>query len=316
MIEKLGLFYFIKGHKCCVKLGMQIKKNKKIRLEALIYPIILIILLLLLSCTKNEESAKTGLNYNNQAAFDPQKDAEIQRYNLELRKKQTKERYPCDTISVMEYVFDNYPPGTYLLQFDRTTTYNIPNPAIIYYSEKNQKYAFAIIATSRPGERLIEPANIIGFDESYIDLDSTKLGTPFISLVLFNCSGGNLIKIWEAPIPSHGGFNNFSFKTWNYKNIPYIESKFHYAQGVGHINYNYFLVDGITKYPHLLMTYEGTHFKRTLANINNDNYPDYYEHIFYNLSDKIYTKDSVGFVWSTKDSAYINTKNPKQTRPY
>jgi hypothetical protein len=257
-----------------------------------------------------------GLNYNDQAAYDAQKDAEIQKYNLELRKQGTKTRFPCDTISIIEYVFDNYPPGTYLLEFDRTTTYNIPNPAIIYHTDKNQKYAFAVIASSRQGERLIEPANIIGFDQSYIDLDSTKLGTPFIYLVLFECNGGNLLKIWEAPIPSHGGFNNFSFNKWNYKGTSYVQINFHYAQGVGHINYNYFLVDGIRNYPHLLMTYEGTNFKRTLANINNDKFPDYYEHIFYNLADKIYSKDSVAFLWSPKDSLYINTRNSKQTRPY
>jgi hypothetical protein len=64
------------------------------------------------------------------------------------------------------------------------------------------------------------------------------------------------------------------------------------------------------------MTYEGTHFKRTMANLNNDKFPDYYEHIFYNLDDKIYSKDSVAFIWDKKDSLYINTKNPKQTRPY
>ena len=291
-------------------------KIRKIKLEKLIYPIILLILLFLLSCNKKEESENKELDYNREAAFDSQKDAEIQKYNLDLRKQKTKERLPCDTISVMEYVFENYPSGTYLLESDRTTTYNIPDPAVIYYNENGQKYVFGIVATSRPGERLIEPANIIGYDESFIDLDSTKLGTPFIYLVLFECHGGNLSKVWEAPIPSHGGFNKFSLKRWNYKNIPYLEINFHYAQGVGHINYNYFLVDGIKNYPHLLMTYEGTHFKRTIANVNNDKFPDYYEHIFYNLSDKVYSKDSVAFIWNQKDSVYINTKNSRQTRRY
>ncbi len=291
-------------------------KLRQIKLHNLIYPIILIILLLLLSCSKTEEGSKPKLNYNEEAANDPQKDAKIQQYNLELRKQNTKERFSCDTISVMEYVFDNYPAGTYLLEFDRTTTYNIPNPAIIYYTENNTRYVFTVIASSRPGERLIEPANVIGYDQSYIDLDSTKLGTPFIYLVLFECRGDELLKLWEAPIPSHGGFNNFSLKTWKSNGVLFIENKFHYAQGVGHINYNYFLVDGIRKYPHLLMTYEGTNFRRTIANVNKDKYPDYYEHIFYNLADKIYSKDSVAFIWSSKDSLYINTKNSKQTRPY
>ena len=292
-------------------------KTLELVVRYLIYPIILIILILLLSCNKTkEEQRERTVDYNTQAAFDPQKDAEIQRYNLELRINETKERFPCDTISVMEYVFNNYPPGTYLLEFDRTTTYNIPKPAIIYYYDKNQKYIFSVIAMSRPGERLIEPANIIGYDQSYIDYDSTKLGTPFIYLTLFECRNNNLNKIWEAPVPSHGGFNSFSLKTWNYNRTPYVEINFHYAQGVGHINYNYFLINGIRNYPHLLMTYEGTHFKRTMASLNNDKFPDYYEHIFYNLNDKIYSKDSVAFIWDKKGSLYVNTKNPKQTRPY
>jgi hypothetical protein len=303
----------MRGHKYCLIFLMKIRT---IKLKSLIYPIILLILLLLLSCNKSEKVTHERLNYNDQAAFDPQKDAKIQKYNLEIRKKQTKERFPCDTISVMEYVFNNYPAGTYLLEFDRTTTYNIPKPAIIYYQEKNLKYVFAVIAASRPGERLIEPTNIIGYNQSLIDLDSTKLGTPFIYLVLFECKGNDLSKIWEAPVPSHGGFNNFILSTWEYKRTQFVKVNFHYAQGVGHINYNYFLVDGIRKFPHLLMTYEGTQFKRTLANINNDAFPDYYEHIFYNLKDKVYSKDSVAFIWNIKDSVYVNTLNPKQTRPY
>lgn len=291
-------------------------KRNKFQLHKLIYPIILIILLILLSCSVQEKKGKEVLKANEQAALNPQKDADIQKYNLELRKKQTKERFSCDTISVMEYVFNNYPPGTYLLEFDRTTTYNIPNPAIIYYNDRNKRYVFAVIATSRQGERLIEPANIIGYDQSFIDLDSTKLGTPFIYLTLLECNGGDLQKVWEAPVPSHGGFNKTSLKMWQYKHIPFIEVNFHYAQGVGHINYNYFLINGIREFPHLLMTYEGTHFKRTIANVNNDKYPDYYEHIFYNLDNRIYSKDSVAFIWNTKDSVYVNTRNSNQTRPY
>lgn len=286
------------------------------KLKSLIYPIILLILIYLLSCTKTEYKSKETVNYSEQADFNPEKDAEIQKYNLKLKIQQTKERYPCDTIAVMQFVFDNYPAGTYLLEFDRTTTYNIPNPAIVYLTENNIRYVLAVIATSRPGERLIEPSNIIGYDQSFIDLDSTKLGTPFIYLLLLECRGENLFKIWEAPIPSHGGFNRFTLKRWMYNQTLFAENKFYYGQGIGHINYNYFFVDGIRTYPHLLMTYNGTHFKRTLANVNNDKFPDYYEHIFYNLSDKIYSKDSVAFIWSEKDSLYINTRNSKQSRRY
>ena len=291
---------------------------KHIKLSSLIYPLIILILLLLLSCEHKKSNEKNQMvNYKEQAAYNQNKDAEIQRYNLEVMKKQAKERAPCDTIAVMEHVFDTYPPGTYVLNFDRTTTYNIPKPAIIYFKDKNStRFVFIVIATSRPGERLIEPTNVIGYDQSFIDLDSTKLGTPFLYLVLFECNGDNLIMQWEAPIPSHGGFNSISLKTWSYNTRFYIENNFHYAQGIGHINYNYFLSDNLKAFPHLLMTYSGTNFKRTLANINNDNFPDYYEHIFYNLSDKIYSKDSVAFYWSEKDSVYISTRNQKQTRRY
>jgi hypothetical protein len=290
---------------------------KKIKLSSLIYPIILLILLLLLSCEHKTKTENNRINYNEQAAFDQNKDAEIQRYNLELKKKESKDRFPCDTIAVIEHIFNNYPAGTYLLEFDRTTTYNIPKPAIIYFTDKDGiKFVFSVIASSRAGERLIEPTNVIGYDQSFIDLDSTKLGTPFLYLVLFECSGDNLIKQWEAPIPSHGGFNCISLKKWVYNGGYYLENNFHYAQGVGHINYNYFLIDNIRSYPHLLMTYDGTNFKRTLANVNNDKFPDYYEHIFYNLNDRVYSKDSVAFKWSVKDTLYINTKNQKQTRRY
>ncbi len=290
---------------------------KKIKLSALIYPIILIIILLMLSCEHKTKPENNKVNYNEQVAYNQNKDAEIQRYNLDLKKKESDNRFPCDTIAVIEHIFDNYPAGTYLLEFDKTSTYNIPKPAIIYYTDKDgSKFVFAMIASSREGERLIEPANLVGYDQSYIDLDSTKLGTPFLYLALFECNGENLIKQWEAPIPSHGGFNSITLKKWGYNGTYFIESNFHYAQGIGHINYNYFLIDNIRKFPHLLMTYEGTSLKRTLANINNDKFPDYYEHVIYNLKDKVFSKDSVAFRWSEKDTLYINTNNPKQTRHY
>ena len=290
---------------------------KRIKLSSLIYPIILLILLLLLSCEHKTETQGSRINYNEQAAYDQNKDAEIQKYNLELKKKQSKERFSCDTISVIQHIFDTYPAGTYLLENDRTDTYNIPKPAVIYFTDKDgSKFIFAVIASSRAGERLIEPANVIGYDQSFIDLDSTKLGTPFLYLVLFECKGENLIRQWEAPIPSHGGFNRITLKRWNFNGSYYLENNFHYAQGVGHINYNYFLIDNIKNLPHLLMTYSGTNFKRTLANVNNDKFPDYYEHIFHNFNDRVYSEDSVAFRWSEKDTLYINTKNFKQTRRY
>jgi len=289
---------------------------KHIKLSSLIYPIIILILLLLLGC-ENKQVKQEKVNYQEQAAYDLSKDADIQRYNLDVMKQKARERSPCDTIAVVEFILNNYPSGTYLLNFDRTFTYNISKPALIYFTNTDgNKYVFAAIAASRPGERLIEPSNIIGYEQSFIDLDSTDLGTPFLYLVLFECSNQNLVIVWESPIPSLGGFNCIKLKTWQDKHIYYIENTFHYAQGFGHINYIYFIFNIIKNFPHLLMTYSGTSFKRTLADINNDNYPDYYEHIFYNLSDKVYSKDSVGFIWSVKDTVYINTRNKKQTRRY
>lgn len=288
---------------------------RSLKIKSLIYPILLIFILF--SCRTEHKNSESEVNFNEQAAYNPDKDAEIQRYNLDLKKKQATSRFPCDTISVIENILNTYPTGTYLLDFDRTLTYNIPKPAVIYYNDKEgRRYVFTVIGGSRAGERLIEPTNIIGYNQSFIDLDSTELGTPFIYLALYECINNSLIKIWEVPIPSHGGFNSFSLKRWNFNSTLYIENYFHYAQGVGHINYNYFLVDGIRQTPHLLMTYKGIDFKRTIANVNKDKYPDYYEHIFYNLPDRIYSKDSVAFIWSEKDSVYVNTRNAKQTRPY
>ena len=305
---------FFGGHKYCI---ISASMLKKIKLSSLIYPIILLILLLLLSCEHKTKTEENRINYKEQAAFDQSKDADIQQYNLELKKKDSKNRFPCDTIAVIEHIFNTYPAGTYLLELDRTTTYDIPKPALIYFTDKDgSKFVFSVVASSRAGERLIEPTNVIGYDQSFIDLDSTELGTPFLYLVLFECIGENLIKQWESPIPSHGGFNSISLKKWIYNGTYYLENNFHYAQGVGHINYNYFLIDNIRNYPHLLMTYSGTSFRRTLANVNNDKFPDYYEHIYYNLNDRVYSRDSVAFKWSEKDTLYINTKNQKQTRRY
>jgi hypothetical protein len=271
----------------------------------------------MLSCEHESRTAKSNVDYKEEVAYDQSKDLEIQNYNLALKKKAALERFPCDTISVLEYILNNYPSGSYLLEFDRTTTYNVPKSALVYANDKNgYKFVFAVVATSRAGERLIEPTNIIGYDQSFIDLDSTELGTPFIYLVMFECKGEDLIKHWETLIPSHGGFNKITLKRWKYNGSYYLENNFHYAQGVGQINYNYFLNDNFKDFPHLLMTYEGTTFKRTLANINNDKYPDYFEHIFYNQKDKIYSNDSVAFIWNTKDTLYISTKNHKQTRRY
>lgn len=267
------------------------------------------------SCGDSQKGEEPQVNYNEEVAHIPQKDFEIQKYNLQLKKKQSTNRSECDTIALMEYVLNNYPEGTYLVEVDKKLTYDIPRPAVIYYNEGGM-HVFAIIAKSKQGERFIEPKNIVGYDQSLIDLDSTKLGTAFFYLTLFKCEDGNFKQVWEAPIPSHGGFNNFSLNHWNYRDTKYVKVNFHYASGIGHIDYNYFLIDGLTSKPHLLMTYKGINFERTIANVNNDKFPDYYEHIFYDLGDKVFSRDSVAFTWREKDSVYVNTKNSRQVRPY
>ena len=279
-----------------------------------VYFISVSLMLFFFSCNNGEEKG-TSQQTNEETAYSPEKDAAIQKYNLEQQKKQAARRSPCDTISLKEFVLSNYPEGTYLVDFDKTLTYNVPRPVVIYPSD-HPGYIFGVIAKSKSGERFIEPKNIVGYDESFIDLDSTKLGTAFFYLVLFHCNDNNFDVVWESVIPSHGGFNTFSIEKWDYNNIPYIRVNFHYAQGIGHIDYNYFLLDGLTEKPHLLMTYKGINFKRRIINYNNDRYPDYYEYVYYDSGKKVTELDSIPFIWSKSKAAYINTRNSRQTRPY
>ncbi len=266
-------------------------------------------------CSKENKKVDEVKSTSQEIAYSPDRDFDIQKYNIEVRKKQTAQRFPCDTISLMEFILNYFPEGTYLVSDDRTSTYDSPNPAVLYY-DQDKAYVFGVIARSKPGERLIEVKNIVGYDQSFIDLDSTELGTAFFYLVLFKCEGGNFKVIWEAPIPSHGGFNFVALQKWNYNSTKFIRTNFHYAQGIGNISYNYFLIDGLVNPPHLLMTYEGINFKRTIANINNDRFPDYYEHIYYDNGTKITPGDSIPFIWNLKDSVYQNLLNKKHTRPY
>lgn len=278
--------------------------------------IIITLPLLFLSC-KEENKEITPVDYKERVELNPDKDIGIQKYNLEKMKQESTSRFPCDTIAVIEHILKSFPAGTYLLRNDRISVFDIPKHALIYYKGNDGgNYIFAVIARSKPGERFIEPSNIVGYDQSFIDLDSTKLGTPFIYLVLFECTGEQLSTVWESSVPSHGGYNRFSVKQWNYGNTTYIDVNFHYGQGIGNISYNYFLVDGIRNQPHLLMTYDGIDFRRTLANINNDKYPDFYEHIFYNLSERVIHKDSIAFIFNPKDSLYHSADGKNFTRRY
>lgn len=264
----------------------------------------------------NEDEDNVKFGSDEGVEYSPSRDENIQRYNLERRKELAGSRTPCDTISLVEHVLNTFPEGTYLMEFDKKLTYNVPKPAVLYYNQAGGNYTFGVIARSRPGERLIESKNIIGYDQSFIDLDSTKLGTAFFYLCLFECTGGGWNTVWETPIPSHGGFNDIIFNTWQHRGINYVKVNFYYGEGIGHINYNYFMLDGLTSEPHLLMTYEGINFKRSLANVNNDKFPDYYEHVYYDLGNRVFSNDSVPFVWIPEDSLYVNTRNKEQTRPY
>ena len=276
--------------------------------------LLLILSIVFYSCSnKPEKQTKTR---GDEAVYSVNKEEDIRNYNLQIKENQAKQRTQCDTLSLLAYILRNYPHGTYLVDFDKTFTYNVPKPAVIYLTKDNQKYILAVIVRSKPGERSVEPKNLVGYKESFINLDSTKLGTAFFYLTLFKCEKGTFTKIWQDPIPSHGGFNSIELKKWSYNNTTYVKIDFLDAQGIGHIDYNYFLINGLTEKPHLLMTYKGIDFKRTLANVNNDRYPDYYEFIYYNLPKKIYEKDSVAFVWDNKDSHYVSTRNQLQTRPY
>src|ERR1035437_1558772 len=186
----------------------------------------------LFSCnSKKEEENKYSENY--QVENSPQRDADIQRYNLEVRKKIATSRTPGDTIAIIEYVLNNYPKGTYLINFDKTLTYNVPQPALIYSNQGGNIFIFGVIARSKPGERLIETKNIIGYDQSYVDLDSTKLGTAFFYLCLFQCVNDQITTVCEAPIPSNGGFKNIRCRNGNIMEPPLLIFIFIMRRGLG-----------------------------------------------------------------------------------
>ncbi|MBI1937360.1 MAG: hypothetical protein HYS25_04480 [Ignavibacteriales bacterium] len=250
------------------------------------------------------------------AATSSAKDEEIREYNIGIEKEQTKNRFPCDTISLKEYILDNYEAGTYLVEFDKTYTYNVPKSAVKYFNDGGSNYVLAVIAKSKPGERNIETKNVIGYESSFINLDSTKLGTAFFWLTLFECKDEQFNRLWESEVPIHGGFNRLTIKTWTPKKIKYVE--LNYEDGIisGHRNYNFFLVNGWRNPPHLLETYVGIVHKRNLAVVNKDNYPDYYEYRFAEDSMRIRTIDSIPFYWSEKKQLYITERNPRWFRKY
>ncbi|MDA3860026.1 MAG: hypothetical protein PF445_02265 [Melioribacteraceae bacterium] len=257
-----------------------------------------------------------------QAEDSSSKDESVRRYNMEMAKKQKKgSSNPCDTLALKEYILDQDASGTYLVEFDRTFTFNVPKTAVIYYSDKKKRkqYVFAVIAKSKqgPDERFIEPKNVIGYESSFINLDSTDLGTAFFYLSLYECSKDSTFQqIWESEVPIHGGFNRMTLKRWKPKNIMYVELNYEAGIISGHRNYNFFLVDGIDKKPHLMETYEGLVHKRVLKKVNDDRYPDYWEYRFWEDSLSIRIRDSIPFYWDTTKSLYLTKKNRRWFRKY
>jgi len=255
-----------------------------------------------------------------QAEDSANKDEAIRRYNIEMQKKQKKtSENPCDTLALKEYILNKDSVGTYLVEFDRTFTYNVPKSAVIYYLDKKAKkqYIFAVIAKSKVGERFIEPKNVIGYESSFINLDSTKLGTAFFYLALYRCDQDSTFnQIWESKVPIHGGFNRMTLKTWKPKKIMYVELNYEAGIISGHRNYNFFLVNGIEKKPHLMETYVGLVHKRTLSIVNDDKYPDYWEYRFWEDSLSIRIRDSIPFYWDTTKNLYVTKINRNWFRKY
>lgn len=246
--------------------------------------------------------------FNNKSDTDRIK--KMTEYDLSRQKSQIKERHNCDTISINEFIAKNYPVGCYLLKNDRKNKNDLPGYAVIYYYD----YIFALITYSKEGEKTVDPKNIVGYSSSLKILDSAKLGTSLINLTLFKCDKGSLKKIWESIAPIHAGFSNLSMELWIERNIRYIKATFEDATIRGHRNFNYFFINGIENEPLLLETYEGIDMKRNLANINNDNFPDFYEYIYLKNKDKIVKLDSIAFVW--KDGFFVSAKNPQIKRKY
>lgn len=270
--------------------------------------LILLISAFLFSCQCEDETSKQRADTKEMSARE---------YNMEVKEEQASTRTPCDTLSLQQYVLDNYEQGTYLVEFDKTYIFTMPKPAVIYYDADNTKYIFAVIAKSKAGERNIETDNIVGYESSFINLDSTKLGTAFFFLTLFECDGnGNFTRLWESEVPIHGGFSSMKLKRWKYKKTLYVELMYNAGIISGNRKYNFFLVDGIRKKPHLMETYEGIAHKRTLTNINDDRYPDYWEYLFVDSLSYNAIVDSIPFFWDSTKSLYVTKVSRRWKRQY
>lgn len=271
-------------------------------------------------CGEDEtaDPADTGSTASTELVEDqPDKDKSIQEFNLEKRKKQTKTRFPGDTIDLMEAVLKTYPKGSYVIEEDIPNSLGIPPAAVIYRQDGASKMVFALIATSREGmerDRLIESKNVIGYDQSFIDYDSTRLGTALFFMTGFTIDGRNFSRIWEKYTPSHGGFRLMTLQNWAVKNIPYIKVDFYAQFKNATFYFNYFFLNGFNQKPHLLLTYEGINQRRVMTDANGDKFPDYIEYVFVDNDQVISVVDSVTYIW--KDSLYVNTRYPEKVTPY
>lgn len=272
--------------------------------------LILLVAAFIIACGSDEKK-------NNDLSIEADNEKSIRERNLEIQEGQLDNRAPCDTLHLAQHIIDNYPDGTYLVYTDQSYTLSVPKAAVIYRDAgEGRKLIYGLVAKSKPGERLIETKNVIGYSSSFINLDSTKLGTAFFFLTLFECNTDNedFKQLWESEVPIHGGFSSITWKTWN--KIPYIQLK--YVDGIisGHRMYNFFFSAGVENPPHLLETYEGLLHKRTLADINKDSIPDYFEYRFEESAQRIRILDSVPFVWRPEEDLYISPQNRRWWREY
>lgn len=241
-------------------------------------------------------------------------DMSIQEFVIREKMKTAVDRFPGDTLDLALYIIKNFPAGSYLADLDNISTNLGKKGAVIYLTEKGKKYVFALVVKSMEGGKLIEIDNFTGYNSSFVDYDSTNLGTAFFYLTLFSYDSTSFTQIWEEIIPQSGGLMNFTYNTWGPYKIPFVNVQFFSAPQLSNDQYNFFLVRGLENKPHLLNLYEGHIRRRRLADINRDSIPDYYEwRVFYTDSSRTFL-DSVGFIW--KDSVYVNTQNPKMTRRY
>lgn len=254
------------------------------------------------------------INEGETVADNQSADMSIQEFVIREKMKNAPSRFAGDTLDLALYVIKNYPPGSYLADLDNISTNFAKKGAVIYFTEKGKKYVFALIVKSMEGGKLIEIDNFTGYNSSFVDYDSTNLGTAFFYLTLFSYDSSDFTMIWEEIIPQSGGLMNFTYSTWGPLKIPFVNVHFFSAPQLSNDEYKFFLVRGLENKPHLLNVYEGHIRRRRVADINQDSIPDYYEwRVFYTDSSRTFL-DSVGFIW--KDTVYVNTRNPRMTRKY